>query len=163
MKSDRKRLKAEKADLVNQMQQLYATLESREEQLRDFIRNYEQHRKVWQPCSAYTQGMRKCTHKHIHTKCLLFCSCGFSLLCQVFHVPLCGWEYLMNVCTVLVLIYSGFQRDDQIVTLSAHMTMKYFAYMLYFAYWRLVCLCQCEAVYITTTITCFSCLSLYFI
>lgn len=47
MKSDRKRLKAEKADLMNQMQQLYATLESREEQLRDFIRNYEQHRKVW--------------------------------------------------------------------------------------------------------------------
>lgn len=45
MKTDRKWLKAEKADLVNQMQQLYATLESREEQLRDFIRNYEQHRK----------------------------------------------------------------------------------------------------------------------
>uniref|UniRef100_A0A671NYW6 Kazrin, periplakin interacting protein b n=1 Tax=Sinocyclocheilus anshuiensis TaxID=1608454 RepID=A0A671NYW6_9TELE len=46
MKGDRKRLKAEKADLVNQMQQLYTTLESREEQLRDFIRNYDQHRKV---------------------------------------------------------------------------------------------------------------------
>ncbi|XP_076845812.1 kazrin-A isoform X2 [Brachyhypopomus gauderio] len=45
MKADRKRLKIEKAELVNQMQQLYATLESREEQLRDFIRNYEQHRK----------------------------------------------------------------------------------------------------------------------
>ncbi|XP_076133067.1 kazrin-A isoform X3 [Alosa pseudoharengus] len=45
MKADRKRLKVEKADLVNQMQQLYTTLESREEQLRDFIRNYEQHRK----------------------------------------------------------------------------------------------------------------------
>ncbi|XP_060235114.1 kazrin isoform X2 [Meriones unguiculatus] len=45
MKADRKRLKGEKADLVSQMQQLYATLESREEQLRDFIRNYEQHRK----------------------------------------------------------------------------------------------------------------------
>ncbi|KAM9829753.1 kazrin-A isoform 8-T8 [Syngnathus typhle] len=45
MKSDRKRLKVEKADLVNQMQQLYSTLESREEQLRDFIRNYDQHRK----------------------------------------------------------------------------------------------------------------------
>ncbi|XP_071191070.1 kazrin, periplakin interacting protein b isoform X2 [Salvelinus alpinus] len=45
MKSDRKRLKVEKADLVNQMQQLYTTLESREEQLRDFIRNYDQHRK----------------------------------------------------------------------------------------------------------------------
>ncbi|XP_060713791.1 kazrin, periplakin interacting protein b isoform X1 [Tachysurus vachellii] len=45
MKCDRTRLKAEKADLVNQMQQLYTTLESREEQLRDFIRNYDQHRK----------------------------------------------------------------------------------------------------------------------
>lgn len=52
MKADRKRLKMEKAELVNQMQQLYATLESREEQLRDFIRNYEQHRKV--------------THAHTH-------------------------------------------------------------------------------------------------
>lgn len=49
MKADRKRLKGEKTDLVNQMQQLYATLESREEQLRDFIRNYEQHRKVGTP------------------------------------------------------------------------------------------------------------------
>lgn len=51
MKADRKRLKGEKTDLVSQMQQLYATLESREEQLRDFIRNYEQHRKVsvWTP------------------------------------------------------------------------------------------------------------------
>lgn len=46
MKADRKRLKGEKTDLMSQMQQLYATLESREEQLRDFIRNYEQHRKV---------------------------------------------------------------------------------------------------------------------
>ncbi|XP_031423777.1 kazrin [Clupea harengus] len=45
MKADRKRLKVEKADLVNQMQQLYSTLESREEQLREFIRNYDQHRK----------------------------------------------------------------------------------------------------------------------
>lgn len=46
MKADRKRLKVEKADIVNQMQQLYTTLESREEQLREFIRNYDQHRKV---------------------------------------------------------------------------------------------------------------------
>ncbi|XP_039223318.1 kazrin isoform X1 [Crotalus tigris] len=45
MKADRRRLKGEKSDLVSQMQQLYSTLESREEQLRDFIRNYEQHRK----------------------------------------------------------------------------------------------------------------------
>lgn len=46
MKADRKRLKVEKADLVSQMQQLYTTLESREDQLREFIRNYDQHRKV---------------------------------------------------------------------------------------------------------------------
>ncbi|XP_051965052.1 kazrin-A-like isoform X4 [Xyrauchen texanus] len=45
MKADRKRLRMERTDLVNQMQQLYTTLDSREEQLRDFIRNYEQHRK----------------------------------------------------------------------------------------------------------------------
>ncbi|XP_053546962.1 kazrin-like [Bombina bombina] len=45
MKADRKRLKSEKTDLASQMEQLYTTLESREEQLRDFIRNYEQHRK----------------------------------------------------------------------------------------------------------------------
>ncbi|XP_067359531.1 kazrin, periplakin interacting protein b isoform X5 [Channa argus] len=45
MKADRKRLKVEKADLVSQMQQLYSTLESREDQLREFIRNYDQHRK----------------------------------------------------------------------------------------------------------------------
>uniref|UniRef100_A0A3B5M1D5 Kazrin, periplakin interacting protein b n=1 Tax=Xiphophorus couchianus TaxID=32473 RepID=A0A3B5M1D5_9TELE len=45
MKADRKRLKVEKSELANQMQQLYTTLESREEQLREFIRNYDQHRK----------------------------------------------------------------------------------------------------------------------
>lgn len=42
LKSDRKRLKAEKFDLLNQMKQLYATLEDKEKELRDFIRNYEQ-------------------------------------------------------------------------------------------------------------------------
>ncbi|CAG5979947.1 unnamed protein product [Menidia menidia] len=45
MKADRKRLKVEKGDLVSQMQQLYTTLDNREEQLREFIRNYDQHRK----------------------------------------------------------------------------------------------------------------------
>lgn len=57
MKADRKRLKAEKTDLVSQMQQLYATLDSREEQLRDFIRNYEQHRKV-RVCLLFLWGFR---------------------------------------------------------------------------------------------------------
>lgn len=42
MKSDRKRLKGEKLDLLSQMKQLYATLEEKETELRDFIRNYEQ-------------------------------------------------------------------------------------------------------------------------
>ncbi|CAL1545908.1 unnamed protein product [Lymnaea stagnalis] len=42
MKSDRKRLKGEKLDLLSQMKQLYTTLEEKETELRDFIRNYEQ-------------------------------------------------------------------------------------------------------------------------
>lgn len=53
MKADRKRLKIEKSDLVSQMQQLYTTLESREEQLREFIRNYDQHRKVTDAARFY--------------------------------------------------------------------------------------------------------------
>lgn len=42
LKADKKRLKAEKFDLLSQMKQLYATLEDKEKELRDFIRNYEQ-------------------------------------------------------------------------------------------------------------------------
>lgn len=42
MKSDRKRLKGEKLDLLTQMKQLYTTLEEKETELREFIRNYEQ-------------------------------------------------------------------------------------------------------------------------
>ncbi|XP_057327867.1 kazrin isoform X7 [Microplitis mediator] len=42
LKTDRKRLKAEKFDLLNQMKALYSTLEDKERELRDFIRNYEQ-------------------------------------------------------------------------------------------------------------------------
>lgn len=42
LKLDRKRLKTEKFDLLNQMKQLYGTLEDKEKELRDFIRNYEQ-------------------------------------------------------------------------------------------------------------------------
>ncbi|XP_013382759.1 kazrin isoform X1 [Lingula anatina] len=45
MKGDRKRLKAEKLDLLSQMKQLYGTLEDKEAELRDFIRNYEQRMK----------------------------------------------------------------------------------------------------------------------
>ncbi|GAB6019271.1 hypothetical protein CHUAL_000871 [Chamberlinius hualienensis] len=41
LKADRKRLKAEKFDLLNQMKQLYGTLEDKEKELRDFIRTYE--------------------------------------------------------------------------------------------------------------------------
>ncbi|XP_077998037.1 kazrin-like isoform X2 [Glandiceps talaboti] len=42
MKNDRKRLKGEKVELLQQMKQLYSTLEAKEEEIRDFIRNYEQ-------------------------------------------------------------------------------------------------------------------------
>ncbi|XP_057373112.1 kazrin-like isoform X3 [Daphnia carinata] len=41
LKADRKRLKAEKFDVLNQMKQLYATLEDKEKELREFIRAYE--------------------------------------------------------------------------------------------------------------------------
>lgn len=81
MKADRKRLKGEKTDLVSQMQQLYATLESREEQLRDFIRNYEQHRKVGvslDPCPPLSPPSLSCplflpsplrhTQSHLHSE-----------------------------------------------------------------------------------------------
>ncbi|KAG8568792.1 hypothetical protein GDO81_014154 [Engystomops pustulosus] len=59
MKADRRRLKSEKADLVSQMEQLYSTLESREEQLRDFIRNYEQHRKAKQSLATLNKDVPK--------------------------------------------------------------------------------------------------------
>ena len=42
LKADRKRLKGEKLELLNQMKQLYGALEEKEGELRDFIRNYEQ-------------------------------------------------------------------------------------------------------------------------
>ncbi|XP_074654729.1 kazrin-like isoform X2 [Tubulanus polymorphus] len=45
MKADRKRLKAEKVELLSQMKQLYGTLEDKESELRDFIRNFEQRMK----------------------------------------------------------------------------------------------------------------------
>ena len=41
MKRDRKLLKSEKLDLLSQMKQLYAILEEKEGELRDFIKNYE--------------------------------------------------------------------------------------------------------------------------
>ncbi|XP_049819963.1 kazrin isoform X2 [Aethina tumida] len=42
LKSDKRRLKAEKFDLLNQMKELYTTLEDKEKELRDFIRSYGQ-------------------------------------------------------------------------------------------------------------------------
>ncbi|XP_076361423.1 kazrin-like [Tachypleus tridentatus] len=45
LKHDRKRLKGEKFQLLNHMKQLYSTLEDKEKELRDFIRNYEQRMK----------------------------------------------------------------------------------------------------------------------
>ncbi len=61
MKADRKRLKAEKFDVLNQMKQLYATLEDKEKELRDFIRTYEKVRPVFLSflLSSYTPRVRK--------------------------------------------------------------------------------------------------------
>lgn len=41
MRSDRKRLKSEKIELLNQAKELYSTIESKENELRDFLRHYE--------------------------------------------------------------------------------------------------------------------------
>ncbi|XP_006819717.1 kazrin-like [Saccoglossus kowalevskii] len=41
MKNDRKKLKTDKVELLQQMKQLYSALEAKDEELRDFIRNYE--------------------------------------------------------------------------------------------------------------------------
>ena len=42
MKSERKRLKSEKSELLGQMKQVYNMLEDKESELREFIQNYEQ-------------------------------------------------------------------------------------------------------------------------
>lgn len=42
MKSERKKLKGEKMELLNQMKQVYGILEDKESELREFIKNYEQ-------------------------------------------------------------------------------------------------------------------------
>ena len=41
MRSDRKRLKNEKIELLSQAKELYNTIESKENELRDFLRHYE--------------------------------------------------------------------------------------------------------------------------
>ncbi|XP_014669231.1 PREDICTED: kazrin-like [Priapulus caudatus] len=41
-RDERKKLRVEKLDLLNQMKQLYGMVEERDRELRDFIRNYEQ-------------------------------------------------------------------------------------------------------------------------
>ncbi|XP_065569208.1 kazrin-like isoform X3 [Artemia franciscana] len=45
LKADRKRLKAEKFELLNQMKQLYGTIEEKEKELRTFIRSFEMMRR----------------------------------------------------------------------------------------------------------------------
>lgn len=42
LKVDRKKLKAEKLELLGQLKQLYSNLEDKEAELRQFIRSYEQ-------------------------------------------------------------------------------------------------------------------------
>ena len=42
MRKERKQLKSEKLELLDQLKQLYGTLEDKEKELRDFILNYEQ-------------------------------------------------------------------------------------------------------------------------
>lgn len=41
LKIERKRLKCEKVDLLNQTKELYKTIEAKENEIRDFLRHYE--------------------------------------------------------------------------------------------------------------------------
>ena len=41
LKADRKRLRCEKFDLLNQTKELYEIIESKENEIRDFLRHYE--------------------------------------------------------------------------------------------------------------------------
>ena len=41
LKCDRKRLKQEKLELLNQTKELYKTIEAKENEIRDFLRHYE--------------------------------------------------------------------------------------------------------------------------
>ena len=41
MRNDRKRLKSDKLDLLNQSKELYKKIESKENEIRDFLRHYE--------------------------------------------------------------------------------------------------------------------------
>lgn len=131
MKSDRKRLKAEKADLVNQMQQLYATLESREEQLRDFIRNYEQHRKVWHPCW--------------HNK---LCSVGFVKCCEWINrlkiknnddiISLCHSSLHTTVYTCKYFAYWDIYQDIFVLVLRQDISMLFFCAKQNNSFWEII-------------------------
>lgn len=59
MKADRKRLKSEKLDLLNEIKQLYATIDDKETELRDFIRNYEQRMKENEVAIKQVQLLRE--------------------------------------------------------------------------------------------------------
>uniref|UniRef100_A0A1B6DCS0 SAM domain-containing protein n=1 Tax=Clastoptera arizonana TaxID=38151 RepID=A0A1B6DCS0_9HEMI len=59
LKADRKRLKAEKFDLLNQMKQLYGTLEDKEKELRDFIRSFEQRMRENEECLSQEREERE--------------------------------------------------------------------------------------------------------
>jgi hypothetical protein len=41
LKNERKRLKYEKLELLNQTKELYKTIEAKENEIRDFLRHYE--------------------------------------------------------------------------------------------------------------------------
>ncbi|CAI9737004.1 kazrin-like isoform X2 [Octopus vulgaris] len=63
LKADRKRLKAEKLELLNQIKKLYSTLEEKENELRDFLRNYEQQ------IAENDENMRQLTSEKEHVEC----------------------------------------------------------------------------------------------
>ena len=54
LKIDRQRLKSDKTELLNQIQEMQKTIDDKEEQLRDFIREFELQMKVSRASRIFT-------------------------------------------------------------------------------------------------------------
>lgn len=124
MKSDRKRLKAEKVELLHQMKQLYTTLEDKETELRDFIRNYEHRVKEsdesikqvtgWMdgslPCGLYSPHVTHVFSMVVFVSYLHVCERSFVIDCLPRCV--CARPPLFFYCSLLSCLLVVFSRPS---------------------------------------------------
>ncbi len=115
MRNDRKRLKSDKLDLLNQSKELYKKIESKENEIRDFLRHYEAKTKetsfaVKKVC--FTILLFK-TNKNIYIILLVFIT--FSLMIfqkyisEIFGLWIMSQNWLFfPKFTKLMIFYSSF-------------------------------------------------------